>query len=133
MLKFLQSRKILFALFTLLAVVALEMAGKEVNAEQMTEYAVFVIGFAVSIALNPVYDENKLKELFADRRLWVSVLGLVLTTLDVLGIKVPIASENLIATCITLSGLVITFGFQVGRSLPPQAPNYKLPPSIQPK
>ncbi len=133
MLKFFQSRKILFALFTLLSVAALEMAGKEINAEQMTGYAEFIIGFAVSIALNPAYDENKLKEMFSDRRLWLSVLGLAIPTLDVFGIKIPIASENLIATCATISGLVITFGYQVGRSLPPKEPNYKLPPSIQPK
>lgn len=111
MLALLQSRKFWAALIGFIALLVNELTGKVVPTEEMVGLVLIIIGYLVSISLDPTYDAGKLKDTLTDRKFWAAVIGVVVMLLATFNKSLPISPDNAIEIAVVIGGYIVSVGW----------------------
>ena len=111
MFNLLQSRKFWFAFIGFVALVVNELTGKVIPTEEMTGLVLIVIGYLVSIALDPTYEASKLADTLKDRKFWAAVVGIVVILATTFGKTLPLSSENIVELAALIGTYIVSIGW----------------------
>jgi len=111
MFSLLQSRKFWLALIGFIALVVNELSGKVIPTEEMTGLVLIVIGYLVSIALDPTYEASKLQDTLKDRKFWAAVVGIVVMLATTFGKTLPLSSENIVELAALIGTYIVSIGW----------------------
>lgn len=111
MLSLFQSRKFWFALIGFVALVVNELTGRVIPTEEMTGLVLIVIGYLVSIAMDPTYEASKLQDTLKDRKFWAAVVGIVVMLAAAFGKTLPLSSENIVELAALIGTYIVSIGW----------------------
>ena len=111
MFSLLQSRKFWLAFIGFIALVVNELFGKVIPTEEMTGLVLIVIGYLVSIALDPTYEASKLQDTLKDRKFWAAVVGIVVMLATTFGKTLPLSSENIVELAALIGTYIVSIGW----------------------
>ena len=111
MFNLLQSRKFWFAFIGFVALVVNELTSKVIPTEEMTGLVLIIIGYLVSIALDPSYEASKLADTLKDRKFWAAVVGIVVILATTFGKTLPLSSENIVELAALIGTYIVSIGW----------------------
>lgn len=107
----LKSRKLWAAVIGLVLIIA-QQYNHAFDAEQVTGMVVVIAAYIIGVALDPGDPaKNKLVMMFASKKFWAAVIGLVVLSANQLGLPLPIGQDAMLEISGLFGTLVIAMGY----------------------